>query len=353
MNTPRVVMQETKKAFRNLFKKKDIESAVAALSNLKGVGPAMASAVLAAGAPEVAPFMADECLLSMPDIEGIDYTMKEYIKLVEKTKECVERLNSQGGTWTPHTVELAIWTHYIARDIKPELLDDMPGVDANKSPNKYSGSPVNGENEEEENVNGEKEGESSGSEKHDEDSCDSVVEQNGAENQRNGASTESNEASAELNGASEAHTSSENGSKETENNVTDEKHVNGSTESTKYSSEEAEINSAVLTETETAVPAEKITPAPVENSTPAPVEKSSPAPVENGTASPAENGTSSPVENGSAHNGVETNGDSTKEETVKPSCDKRPLEEESLESEPKRLKDDMGVPPPPIPAGGD
>ena len=36
-------MQETKKAFRNLFKKKDLESAVAALSNLKGVGPAMAS----------------------------------------------------------------------------------------------------------------------------------------------------------------------------------------------------------------------------------------------------------------------------------------------------------------------
>ena len=96
MNTPRVEMQETKKAFRNLFKKKDLESAVAALSNLKGVGPAMASAVLVAGASEVAPFMSDECLLSMPDIEGIDYTMKEYLKLVEKTKECVERLNSQG-----------------------------------------------------------------------------------------------------------------------------------------------------------------------------------------------------------------------------------------------------------------
>ena len=40
--------------------------------------------------------MADECLLSMPEVEGIDYTMKEYIKLVEKTKECVERLNAQG-----------------------------------------------------------------------------------------------------------------------------------------------------------------------------------------------------------------------------------------------------------------
>ena len=43
MNTPRVVMQETKKAFRAIFKKNDLEAAVNALSNLKGVGPAMAS----------------------------------------------------------------------------------------------------------------------------------------------------------------------------------------------------------------------------------------------------------------------------------------------------------------------
>ena len=43
MNTPRVVMQESKKAFRAIDKKKDLEAAVSALSNLKGVGPAMAS----------------------------------------------------------------------------------------------------------------------------------------------------------------------------------------------------------------------------------------------------------------------------------------------------------------------
>ncbi len=36
-------MQETKKAFRQISKKNDLESAVQALSNLKGVGPAMAS----------------------------------------------------------------------------------------------------------------------------------------------------------------------------------------------------------------------------------------------------------------------------------------------------------------------
>merc|ERR1711936_1042917 len=126
MNTPRVVMQESKKAFRAIDKKKDLEAAVSALSNLKGVGPAMASAVLAAGAPEIAPFMADELLMSMPEVEGIDYTMKEYMKLVENTKECVDRLNAQGGSWNPHKVEMTVWTYYIARDLKPELLDDMP-----------------------------------------------------------------------------------------------------------------------------------------------------------------------------------------------------------------------------------
>merc|ERR1712121_524570 len=130
MNTPRVCIQETKKAFRALWKRNDLESALGCLCNLKGVGPAMASAVLAAGAPEVAPFMADECLLSMPDMEGIDYTTKEYLKLVEKTKECVDRLNSQGGDWTPH---------YVERDLKPELLADMPGTSTSTTP--ASGSP--------------------------------------------------------------------------------------------------------------------------------------------------------------------------------------------------------------------
>merc|ERR1712180_19211 len=151
MNTPRIVIQESKKAFRAIFKRNDLESAVGALSNLKGVGPAMASAVLAAGCPELAPFMADECLLSMEGTEGIDYTMKEYMKLVAKTQQCVERLNEQGGDWTPHKVEMAVWTHYVARDLKPELLDDMPSKHENKvdrfngDSNSMTGVAVNGE----------------------------------------------------------------------------------------------------------------------------------------------------------------------------------------------------------------
>lgn len=43
MNTPRLCITETKKAFRALLKKDDLSSAIQALCNLKGVGPAMAS----------------------------------------------------------------------------------------------------------------------------------------------------------------------------------------------------------------------------------------------------------------------------------------------------------------------
>merc|ERR1712038_615573 len=140
MNTPRVVMQETKKAFRKLQKTNDLQSAIQSLCNVKGVGPAMASAVMAAGAPHAAPFMADECLLAMPEIDSLDYTMKEYMRYVDYVKVCVDRLNSQefpGITlgeeaWTPHKVELAVWTHFILRDLKPETLDNMPAAEAPK-----------------------------------------------------------------------------------------------------------------------------------------------------------------------------------------------------------------------------
>jgi hypothetical protein len=32
-----------------------------------------------------------------------------------------------GGEWTPHKVELAVWTHFVVNELKPELLADMPG----------------------------------------------------------------------------------------------------------------------------------------------------------------------------------------------------------------------------------
>lgn len=93
VNTPRAVMAETKKAFKKL---PNLEQAITALSNLKGVGTTMASALLAAAAPESAPFMADECLMAIPEIEGIDYTTKEYLKFVQHIQNTVQRLNKHG-----------------------------------------------------------------------------------------------------------------------------------------------------------------------------------------------------------------------------------------------------------------
>ncbi len=69
---------------------------------------------------------------------------------MEYVKACVERLNSSGecsknypnqfgskfkfykkrysggSDWTPHKVELAVWTHYILKELNPELLTAMP-----------------------------------------------------------------------------------------------------------------------------------------------------------------------------------------------------------------------------------
>lgn len=145
INTPRAVMVETKKAFRKL---PNVESALNALSNLKGVGITMASALLAAAVPDLAPFMADECLNAMPEFENIDYTAKEYLKFVELIKAKQERLNKEcegksngaGGEengdeeekpagvkkWSAHSVELALWAYSVAFDLQPELLKDMP-----------------------------------------------------------------------------------------------------------------------------------------------------------------------------------------------------------------------------------
>ena len=38
-----------------------------------------------------------------------------------------------GDTWTPHRVELALWTHYITNDLKPELLEDTLGSRQNSN----------------------------------------------------------------------------------------------------------------------------------------------------------------------------------------------------------------------------
>merc|ERR1712154_674119 len=55
-----------------------------------------------------------------------DYTIKEYMNYIEHINACVNRINENGAAdWTPHKVELAVWTYYILHDLKPELLQEV------------------------------------------------------------------------------------------------------------------------------------------------------------------------------------------------------------------------------------
>ncbi|XP_023943445.1 uncharacterized protein LOC112049682 [Bicyclus anynana] len=141
VNTPRAVMQVTKKAFKKL---PNIESAMTALSNLKGVGTATASALLAAACPDTAPFMADECIQAIPEMEGSDYTAKEYLNFVKHIRNVCDRLNKEqngcGKKWSPHMVELTLWTHNIVSDLQPELLGKEPKLTTTTPSN--GGSPL-------------------------------------------------------------------------------------------------------------------------------------------------------------------------------------------------------------------
>ncbi|KAJ6644384.1 hypothetical protein Bhyg_09353, partial [Pseudolycoriella hygida] len=127
INTPRAVVQETKRAFRKL---PNLEQALMALTNLKGVGTTMASAILRAAAPDNAPFMADECLMAIPEIEGIDYTTKVYLNFANHVNSAVTRLNMEkdnnNSSWSAQRVELAVWTHCVATELQPDLLEGLP-----------------------------------------------------------------------------------------------------------------------------------------------------------------------------------------------------------------------------------
>ncbi|TNN03992.1 hypothetical protein fugu_001021 [Takifugu bimaculatus] len=107
-NSVDTVEKCSRKAFSLL---PDVKAAIAELSYLKGVGPATASAVLAAGAPDEAAFMSDEAMESIPGLKPIQYTAKHYAlyldRMIEKAKN-LNRVDPQQD-WTPHRLELCLW----------------------------------------------------------------------------------------------------------------------------------------------------------------------------------------------------------------------------------------------------
>merc|ERR1719418_463103 len=71
--------------------------------------------------------MSEEVLLSMPDCDEVDFTMKEYNKMVDELTSCQARLAGQGGEWGLHRLDTAVFSYYVLREHKPDLLKEMPG----------------------------------------------------------------------------------------------------------------------------------------------------------------------------------------------------------------------------------
>lgn len=81
---------------------------ISELAELAGVGPATASAVAAATAPEVYPFFDELVAGQVPSLGAVTFTLGYYAKYAEALRERAKEL---GGQWTPVKVERALWAN--------------------------------------------------------------------------------------------------------------------------------------------------------------------------------------------------------------------------------------------------
>ncbi len=81
------------------------------LTALDGVGPATASAVLAAYAPADYPFFDEPVALQIPGLGPVAYTIPYYLRYAAPLRERAERLSTvcAHGAWTAQDVGLALW----------------------------------------------------------------------------------------------------------------------------------------------------------------------------------------------------------------------------------------------------
>ena len=79
---------------------------ISALATLDGVGPATASAVAAAFAPEVYPFFDELVAGQLPGLGAVKWTLGYYARYAEALRD---RAAALGAGWTPAMVERALW----------------------------------------------------------------------------------------------------------------------------------------------------------------------------------------------------------------------------------------------------
>lgn len=64
--------------------------------------------------------------------------------------EIIYSIPDPKSNWTPHKVELTLWTHYLARELKPSILEGMPKATM-KNDNSENGEHVDDEDSRPEN----------------------------------------------------------------------------------------------------------------------------------------------------------------------------------------------------------
>jgi hypothetical protein len=79
---------------------------ISTIAGLEGVGPATASAVLAAAEPGLYPFFDELVAEQIPGLGPVAFTLGYYARYAEQIRE---RAKALGGKWTPMMVERAVW----------------------------------------------------------------------------------------------------------------------------------------------------------------------------------------------------------------------------------------------------
>lgn len=81
---------------------------ISEIAKLDGVGPATASAVAAATAPDTYPFFDELVAAQVPGLGAVAWTLGYYAKYAAALRERAEQL---GDGWTPVDVERALWAN--------------------------------------------------------------------------------------------------------------------------------------------------------------------------------------------------------------------------------------------------
>jgi hypothetical protein len=105
-NDPAEVAVRSAEAFAAL---PDPRRPIARLTQLAGVGPATASAILAAVRPDIFPFFDELIAEQLPDLGPVVFTAGYYARYAEQLRARAATLHTQDSRWNAHTVGQALW----------------------------------------------------------------------------------------------------------------------------------------------------------------------------------------------------------------------------------------------------